>query len=199
MASSSSATFRSSPAGSKVVREQRELVADRREALRRRLGGCGGGHLASEGNVPVPVLGIDVPARLILRALDDLHAIAQAARTLPDVEARLAQRIDELESRATEVLDAVSTAEATLDDGIAVGRQLEERAGVILDSTERIVAAAHAVAEGADHVAAVLPSLEASATAATMLAQTAEPLQGMVERLGRIADRLPGGGRRQHE
>jgi hypothetical protein len=149
--------------------------------------------------VPVPVLGIDVPARLILRALDDLHAIAQAARTLPDVEARLAQRIAELESRATEVLDAVSTAEATLGDGIAVGRQLEERAGVILDSTERIVAAADAVAEGADHVAAVLPSLEASATAATMLAQTAEPLQGMVERLGRIADRLPGGGRRQHE
>jgi hypothetical protein len=149
--------------------------------------------------VPVPVLGIDVPARLILRALDDLHAIAQAARSLPDVEARLAERIDELESRATEVLDAVSTAEATLGDGIAVGRQLDERAGVILDSTERIVAAAHAVAEGADHVAAVLPSLEASATAATVLAQTAEPLQGLVERLGRIADRLPGAGRRQHE
>jgi hypothetical protein len=199
MASSSTATCRSSPAGSKVVREQRELVADRREALRRRLRGCGGGHLASEGNVPVPVLGIDVPARLVLRALDDLHAIAQAVRTLPDVEARLAQRIDELESRATEVLDAVSTAEATLGDGIAVGRQLEARAGVILDSTERTVAAAHAVAEGADHVAAVLPSLEASATAATVLAQTAEPLQGLVERLGRIADRLPGAGRRHQE
>jgi len=149
--------------------------------------------------VPVRLLGIDLPARLILRAFDDLHALAEAARSLPDVEARLAQRIDELESRATEVLDAVSAAEATLGDGIAVGRQLDERAGVILDSTERIVAAAYAVAEGADHVAAVLPSLEASATAATVLAQTAEPLQGLVERLGRIADRLPGAGRRQHE
>ena len=102
-------------------------------------------------------------------------------------------------SRVTEVLDAVSTAEATLGDGIAVARPLDERAGVILESSERIVAAAYAVAEGADHVAAVLPSLEASATAATMLAQTAEPLQGLVERLGRIADRLPGAGRRQHE
>ena len=149
--------------------------------------------------MPVRLLGIDLPARLILRAFDDLHALAEAARSLPDVEARLAQRIDELESRATEVLDAVSAAEATLGDGIAVGRQLDERAGVILDSTERIVAAAYAVAEGADHVAAVLPSLEASATAATVLAQTAEPLQGLVERLGRIADRLPGAGRRQHE
>ena len=149
--------------------------------------------------MPVRLLGIDLPARLILRAFDDLHALAEAARSLPDVEARLAQRIDELESRATEVLDAVSAAEATLGDGIAVGRQLDERGGVILDSTERIVAAAYAVAEGADHVAAVLPSLEASATAATVLAQTAEPLQGLVERLGRIADRLPGAGRRQHE
>jgi hypothetical protein len=32
-----------------------------------------------------------------------------------------------------------------------------------------------------------------------VLAQTAEPLQGLVERLGRIADRLPGGGRRVQE
>ena len=70
---------------------------------------------------------------------------------------------------------------------------------MIIDRTERTVAAAHAVAEGADHVAAVLPSLEASATAATVLAQTAEPLQGLVERLGRIADRLPGAGRRHQE
>jgi hypothetical protein len=80
-----------------------------------------------------------------------------------------------------------------------VGRRLDERAEVILDSTERIVAAAYAVAEGADRVAEVLPSLEASATAATVLAQTAEPLQGLVERLGRIADRLPGARRAQHQ
>jgi hypothetical protein len=155
--------------------------------------------IASEGNVRPLVLGIDLPARLILRALDDLHAIAEAARSLPDVEARLTQKVDELESRAAEVLDAVATAEQTLGEGIGVGRRLDERAEVILDSTERIVAAAYAVAEGADRVAEVLPSLEASATAATVLAQTAEPLQGLVERLGRIADRLPGARRAQHQ
>jgi hypothetical protein len=55
------------------------------------------------------------------------------------------------------------------------------------------------VSQSAGDVAAVLPSLEASAAAATILAQTAEPLQGLVERLGRITDRLPGGARREQE
>jgi len=142
------------------------------------------------------VLGIDLPARLLIRAFDDLHAIAEAARSLPDIEARLTVKVDELESRAAEVLVALDQAEGRLAEGIAVGRALDARVDDILDGTDRIVTAANAVARGADHVAAVLPSLEASAAAATVLAQTAEPLQGLVERLGRIADRLPGGGRR---
>jgi hypothetical protein len=89
MASSSPATCRSSPAGSKVVREQGELVADRREALRRRLRRCSGGHVASEGNVPVPVLGIDVPARVILRALQT----AEPLQVLVERLGRIADRL----------------------------------------------------------------------------------------------------------
>lgn len=142
------------------------------------------------------VLGIDLPARLILRAFDDLHTIAEAARQLPDIEARLTQKLDQLETRAGEVLDELRVAEAHLDEGIRVGRALDERADTILGNTERIITAAYAVAEGGEKVAAALPSLEASAAAATVLAQTAEPLQGLVERLGRVADRLPGASRR---
>jgi hypothetical protein len=149
--------------------------------------------------VPCRMLGIDVPARLVLRALDDLHTIATAARSLPDVEARLTLKIDELETRSAEVLEAVSQAEATLGDGIAIGRELDERAAAIMEQTERVIAAAYGVSQSAGDVAAVLPSLEASAAAATILAQTAEPLQGLVERLGRITDRLPGGARREQE
>jgi methyl-accepting chemotaxis protein len=149
--------------------------------------------------VPLLVLGIDLPARLLIRALDDLHTIAEAARSLPDIEARLTIKVDELEDRATEVLRAIDEAEGRLAEGIAVGRELDERASAILEGTERIVAAAYTVAQGAEHVAAVLPSLEASAAAATVLAQTAEPLQGLVERLGRISDRLPGAGRRDQD
>ena len=147
----------------------------------------------------VAMLGIELPHRLVLRALDDLHALAEAARSLPDVEARLTLKVDELETRAAEVLEAVAQAEATLADGIAIGERLDERTIAVLDRTDRVVAAAYAVTQAADHVAEVLPSLETSASAATVLAQTAEPLQGLVERLGRIADRLPGGSRREHE
>ena len=142
------------------------------------------------------LLGIDLPARLVLRAFDDLHALAQAARALPDIEARLALQLDRLESRAGEVLEAMEQAEARLAEGILVGRALDERADTILENTERVITAAYAVAEGGEKVAAALPSLEASAAAATVLAQTAEPLQGLVERLGRVVDRLPGASRR---
>jgi hypothetical protein len=145
------------------------------------------------------MLRIDLPHRLVLRALDDLHALAEAAKSLPDVEARLTLKVDELETRAAEVLEALAQAEATLADGIAIGERLDERAIAVLDRTDRVVAAAYGVTQAADHVAEVLPSLEASTAAATVLAQTAEPLQGLVERLGRIADRLPGGGRRVQE
>jgi hypothetical protein len=145
----------------------------------------------------VPSLfGIDLPARLVFRAFDDLHALAQAARALPDIEARLALQLDRLEARAGEVLEAMEQAEARLAEGILVGRALDERADTILENTERVITAAYAVAEGGENVAAALPSLEASAAAATVLAQTAEPLQGLVERLGRVVDRLPGASRR---
>ena len=147
----------------------------------------------------VAMLGIDLPHRLVLRALDDLHALAEAAKSLPDVEARLTLKVDELETRAAEVLEALAQAEATLADGIAIGERLDERAIAVLDRTDRVVAAAYGVTQAAEHIIEVLPSLEASAAAATVLAQTAEPLQGLVERLGRIADRLPGGGRRVQE
>ena len=56
----------------------------------------------------VAMLGIELPHRLVLRALDDLHALAEAARSLPDVEARLTLKVDELETRAAEVLEAVA-------------------------------------------------------------------------------------------
>jgi len=149
--------------------------------------------------VRVAMLGIDLPHRLVLRALDDLHALAQAARSLPDVEARLTLKIDELETRAAEVLEALAQAEATLASGIAIGERLDERTIAVLDRTDRVVAAAYGVTQAAEHITEVVPSLEASVAAATVLAQTAEPLQGLVERLGRIADRLPGGGRRVQE
>jgi hypothetical protein len=92
-------------------------------------------------------------------ALEDLHTVAEVARGLEDVEARLTARM--------------ASAEAVLAEVAGLARGLlafDQRAGELLE-------AAH-VLNGA----------------ATTLAAAVEPMQGAIERLGRVTARLPGGG-----
>src|SRR4051794_31948532 len=207
----SSAPRRSlSAAGSKVVREQLELVADRRQALGRRLG-VGGrlGHRRSEGIFPATVNPLTLPPRLILRALDDLHAIAEAARRLPTLEAMLVDRFDTLDARAEEVLERMgemlALGERVSERGREIvafgeridarGEELLERGGELVVQGREIVAQAQEVAVTGRELAAAFPTLERTAQIGETLAQAVEPLQGAAERLGRVVDRLPGGGR----
>ena len=95
-------------------------------------------------------------------ALDDLHTVADVARDLQDIEARLTERID------------------------AAQRTLEEAVGI----ADRLLAFD-------DRAAEVLETVTILNASATTLAAAVEPLQGATERLGRIADRLPGGGARR--
>ena len=106
--------------------------------------------------------------RLVLRALDDLHAVAVAARELPEIEARMTEQ---LRSAEAELRRARKTADA--------------RAGALLAVLERLDAELPSLAEGVDSIR----SLEA---ATRTLASAVEPLQGTAERLGRISDRLTG-------
>jgi hypothetical protein len=101
-----------------------------------------------------------IPVRLPLRALDDLHAIAETARSLPRVEQALTARIEDLDARLAGVLE--------------VAERLERG----LPSIDRTLA-----------------SIDVLGDAAATLAMAAGPLQGAAERLGRVADRLPGGAR----
>ena len=108
-----------------------------------------------------------LPARLLLRAADDLHAIAraaddlaaiaEAARSLPRIEAALTERISELDARMAGLLE------------------LAERIERGLPALERLLA-----------------TIDDLGTATATLATAVGPLQGVAERLGRIADRLPG-------
>jgi len=144
-----------------------------------------------------PVL---LPPMLVLRALDDLHTLAVTARAAVEV----GERVVELGERIVtmgERLDA--RGEAIL----GVGAQLERRAEAILDLGARLDASGAAmhglgermqaqgevleavardVATRGAEVAAALPLLERAVA-------LGEPLEGTVERLGRIVDRLPGG------
>ena len=125
-----------------------------------------------------------VDPRQLARALEDLHAIAVAARELPAVERRLTERLE--------------SAEAEL-------RLANEHAGELLTAVERIDNVEREVSELvrlAEELRGGLPALDEALRsirslegATATLAAAVEPLQGTAERLGRIADRLPGGRR----
>ena len=120
-----------------------------------------------------------IPPRLALRALDDLHAIAEAARTLPAVETRLTERIDALETRAAEAIAAVDAITARADDALAVGRD--------------VAATGAEVARALPELERALQSIEGINASARTVAGGVEPLLSAAGRVGRIVDRMPQG------
>lgn len=137
---------------------------------------------------------------LVLRALDDLHAIAEAARDLPRHVARLEDRLEQIERRVDVALAVANDIDGTATDVVGLGERIEERAGEVivlggtlqdlalqvLDEARTVAIRAEAVAEVGSQVVAALPTLERAVNMAT-------PLEGAVERVGRLVDRLPGG------
>jgi hypothetical protein len=148
-----------------------------------------------------------LPARLAVRALDDVHTLAVVAK---DVGSRL----DTLERSLDEILRLGRAIETTGGEMLRMANVMDERAGAVLALGERIDVRADAiigmgtrlddrgaaiVAEGhqiraaaGDVTATAAQILEALPLLERALAM-AQPLEGAVERLGRVADRLPGG------
>jgi methyl-accepting chemotaxis protein len=154
----------------------------------------------------LPLLPFTLPARLVTQALDDLHAIAEAARRLPGIEAMLTEQFEVLNRQADQIIDLgeriIGQGERLHERGGAMLDQAERidaraaallehsdrlhaRSDEVLEESERVRAAAHEVAVRGAEVAAALPTLQQIAT-------TTEPLQGAIERFGRLVDRLPG-------
>lgn len=159
------------------------------------------------------------PPRLVLRAFDDLHALAEAARRLPDVERGLSERIEDLDERMDELLDAAAPiAEAArgasgvekalrrIDvDQVSADLSSVARATGRLPDLERsldsvrhveeslaaVLGIAQRLEERLPAIEQVLDSIDQLGEAAATLAAGAEPLRGAAERLGAIADRLP--------
>lgn len=126
-----------------------------------------------------PLALLTLGPRLTLRALDDLHQIAMGARdgvqllaSLDETAREVQQQIDVLMTRAEHV-------ERRIDGLLEMGDQ-------VLKEIPDIQRSAHEVAVRGAEVAAALPLLERAIA-------IADPLEGTVERLGRIVDRLPGG------
>ena len=171
---------------------------------------------------PVPsLLDLALPPRLIARALDDLHAIAEAARRLPSIEATLTEQFEVLNRQAdelirigTEVIAMGREANAGLSEGVAVGRRLHERGEALLDAGERVLqqgkdvearaarlderademlAQSERVIDAAREVAERGAEVAAALPTLQQIAATTEPLQPAIERFSRMVDRLPGG------
>lgn len=130
--------------------------------------------------------GLLLPSKLTLRALDDLHTLAKTAEQAVDLLGRL-------DARATSL-------EAQLDRGMEVGRRLEKRGADIAalsDQFEHLGDALLTEARATQAIGTEIVERGAEIAAALPLLQRAlelgEPLEGAIERAGRIVDRLPGG------
>jgi hypothetical protein len=130
-----------------------------------------------------------IPPRLLFRALDDLHTLATAAARIDEVERRMNERIAallELGERIEASFDERTLAiDARAEAILALGERVDQRAEAILDQGERVVAAAREVADRGETLAEALPVIQRAI-------EMAQPLEGAVERLGRVIDRLPG-------
>jgi len=120
------------------------------------------------------------PPLLIVRALDDLHELAVASRNL--------SAVDQLESRLAGLLDLAARIESGLPSIAA-----------LLEQLDALNAQLGNIATVAEPVSEVLPAVERINASVSVLTETTStlaaavgPLQGASERLGRIADRLPG-------
>jgi hypothetical protein len=130
--------------------------------------------------------GLLVPPKLVLRALDDLHTLATTAETAIELLARLDARAERIETQ--------------LDNGIALGRKLEARGAEITElgqQFDKLGDALMAEARSTQAVGREIALRGGEIAAALPLLQRAldlgEPLEGAIERAGRIVDRLPGG------
>jgi methyl-accepting chemotaxis protein len=138
------------------------------------------------------------PPLLILRALDDLHELAIASRNLSAidrvlavVEGDLARRADELEDRLGSVLSLAERIESGLPSIEALLKRLDE----LNSQLGNIATLARPVTEVLPAVERINESVSVLTETTSTLAAAVGPLQGASERLGRIADRLPGAGK----
>jgi hypothetical protein len=130
-----------------------------------------------------------VPPKLILRALDDLHKIAVVAESLNGRLDRLEARAEEIQEQLGVAIDVAVAIERRGEEVIATVAKIDSRVDDVIVQAALISERAQLVATTGAEVAAALPLLQRAV-------ELTEPLEGAVERLGRVVDRLPGGGRK---
>lgn len=166
------------------------------------------------------VLGLPLvsPDVVITRALSDLSAVARLARTAPQQLTRLLELGEEMVTIGHAVLELGDRIDRRAELILGLGERIDARAQAILALGERIDTSAESllalggrmhelgeqidmrgseivdratrVTETGSELVAVIPTLERAIAMTT-------PLEGAIDRVGRLVDRLPGGGTRR--
>jgi methyl-accepting chemotaxis protein len=148
------------------------------------------------------VLGVPIesPQTVVNRIVSDLGAISRAARVAPAQINRMLELGEEIASTGRRVLEIAERLDQRAEAALSIGQQLDERAAALLELGTKmevmggqvnsrgaqIVDSATQVAETGAELIAVLPTLERAL-------EMASPLEGAIDRFGRLVDRLPGG------
>lgn len=136
--------------------------------------------------------------------LSDLAAVARLARVAPAQFDRLLELGEEIAAIGRTVLEIAERLDDRADAIMLLGERLDARAAelVVMGSDMRevgrridargaeIVDSADRVAETGSELISVLPAVERALEMAT-------PLEGAIDRFGRLVDRLPGGAARR--
>jgi hypothetical protein len=149
-------------------------------------------------------LPIDPPHVVLQRVLSDLGAIAGVARAAPRQLERMLELGEEIAAIGREVLQIAERLDRRAETFVALGEQLDSRAQDLLELGGQmyelgnridarggeIVERAGRVVETGGELIGVLPALERAIEMTT-------PLEGAIDRFGRLVDRLPGGASRR--
>jgi hypothetical protein len=122
------------------------------------------------------------------RALDDLAIVAGAADRLPEIQDDVVDRVGGLETQLAGLLSLAGRLEGGLP---AIGDVLD-RIGTLDGQLTAVSTLVGALEQDIKSIGEIAPSVDTLTIAARTLADAVEPLQGLADRAGRIADRLPG-------
>jgi hypothetical protein len=143
---------------------------------------------------------IESPQSVINRILSDLGAVARMARVAPAQIDRMLELGEEMAMIGQGVLEIAQRLDERAEAVLSIGQRLDERAASLLELGARIEALggrvdargaeivdrATQVVETGSELIGVLPALEQAL-------EMASPLEGAIDRFGRLVDRLPGG------
>jgi methyl-accepting chemotaxis protein len=143
---------------------------------------------------------IESPQTVVNRALSDVAAIARLARTVPTQFERMLTLGEEMVAIGHGVLDIAERLDRRAEAVLSIGERLDAQATELVDLGSHmqklgaqvdargaeIVDRATRVVETGSELIGVLPALERAL-------EMASPLEGAIDRFGRLVDRLPGG------